>query len=612
MTIQLLPDHLVNQIAAGEVVERPASVVKELVENSLDAGARRIVVQVEKGGSRLCLVRDDGVGMAAADLEVALKRHATSKIASLDDLRTVATLGFRGEALPSIAAVSRLALSSRPEGERSAWTVKCSGGSTSGPHPSAHPKGTTVAVRDLFFNTPARRSFLRKPATETRHIDRAVLRMALGRFSAGLRYEKDSRLSLDLPPADGRAGQEERLARLLGAEFVDNALYFEENIQGICLRGWLARPNYSRRQGDMQHLFLNGRAIVDRSVAHAVRMAYQDVLFHGRHPAWLLHLDMDPAAVDVNAHPAKLEVRFRDGRRVHDAVRRTLEAVLAETRPSAVPGGAHSPGHAGSGAALSSGFAARGRFGGGSGSGSGSGASGSENLALLLGASAFAPASPPGAGGEVRDMLPQGGAGDTPPLGYALAQLSGIYILAQNRDGLIIVDAHAAHERVVYERMKAQLGDQGIGSQILLEPVRLQAGQEEMATAMRQRKAWMQLGLAVDQAGPDVLAVREVPALLAGGDMEALLRDLLSTAQSPQAEESGESADELTGRVHHILATMACHTSVRANRRLSLDEMNALLRDMERTPRADQCNHGRPTWRAFTIQELDRLFLRGR
>lgn len=599
MTIQLLPDHLVNQIAAGEVVERPASVVKELMENSLDAGARRIVVQVEKGGSQLCRVRDDGVGISLAELALALKRHATSKIASLDDLRTVATLGFRGEALPSIAAVSRLQLTSRMAGERSAWTVKSAGGHASEPLPSAHPRGTTVEVRDLFYNTPARRSFLRKPVTESRHIDRAVLRMALSRFSTGLRYDKDGRLNYDLPSADGRAEQEERLARLLGAEFLNNALYFEEDRQGMHLHGWLARPKFSRSQGDMQHLFLNGRAIFDRTVAHAVRQAYEDVLFHGRHPAWLLYLDMDPAGVDVNAHPAKLEVRFREGRTVHDIVRRTLEAVLADTRPAAPADSGQPPGIA----AMSPGMAGSGHHGGGYGSGSG-------ELSLLLGASPLPSGSPSGAG-EIREPFPDAGE-DAPPLGHALAQLSGIYILAQNRDGLIIVDAHAAHERVVYERMKAQLDEQGIGSQLLLEPVRLRVGQEEIATARQQRETWKRLGFVVDQVGPGTLAVREVPALLVGGDAQALLRDLLSGAQSRPEADSEDSAHEITGRIHRILSTMACHTSVRANRRLTLEEMNALLRDMERTPRADQCNHGRPTWRALSIGELDRIFLRGR
>ena len=602
MTIQLLPDHLVNQIAAGEVVERPASVVKELTENSLDAGARRIVVQVEQGGSRLCRVRDDGVGISAGELALALKRHATSKISSLDDLRTVATLGFRGEALPSIAAVAKLALTSRIAGERSAWTVNSSGGASSEPQPAAHPRGTTVEVRDLFYNTPARRSFLRKPVTEARHIDRAMLRLALSRYSTAVRYEKDGRLSYDLPAAAERAEQEERLARLLGAEFVEHALYFEQQHEGIHLWGWLARPKYSRSQGDMQHLFLNGRAIFDRTVAHAVRRAYEDVMFHGRHPAWLLHLEMDPAAVDVNAHPAKLEVRFREGRRIHDIVRRTLEAVLADTRPSAAPGGEMTADQV----AAAPGFGAqRNRFGAGHGT--------AADLASLLGASPL-PLGPARGFAPVREAQAQAlpAAGDMPPLGYALAQLGGVYILAENRDGLIIVDAHAAHERVVYERMKAQLGEQGLGSQLLLEPIRLRVGAEDIDTAKQQREAWKQLGFVVDQVGPDTLAVREVPALLAGGDAQAMLRDLLSGAQARQEAESEDSGEELTGRVHHILATLACHTSVRANRRLTLEEMNALLRDMEHTPRADQCNHGRPTWRAFSITELDRMFLRGR
>ena len=596
MTIQLLPDHLVNQIAAGEVVERPASVVKELLENSFDAGARGVVVQIEKGGARLCRVRDDGVGIAPGELAVALTRHATSKIASLEDLRTVATLGFRGEALPSIAAVARLAMSSRVAGERSGWTVSSSGGSTSEPRPVAHPQGTTVEVRDLFYNTPARREFLRKPGTETRHIDRALLRMALSRYSAGVRYEKDGRLSYDLPPAADRAKQEERIAKLLGTEFVEHALRFEERRDGIHLSGWLARPTYSRSQGDKRHLFLNGRAIFDHTVAHAVRQAYADVMFHGRHPAWLLYLEMDPALVDVNAHPAKLEVRFREGRRVHDIVRRTLEAVLAGTRPGGAPS---APGNAAPGDGH---FAAAYRgpaqpF-------------GSEKLAALLGASRL-PLGSGQAHAPVREPRDEPRESDMPPLGYALAQLAGIYILAENGEGLIIVDAHAAHERVVYERMKAQLADQGLGSQLLLDPVRLRVGREDMDTALQQRESWRRLGFVVDQVGPETLAVREIPALLAGGDAEAMLRDLISGAQARREAESEDAAEELTGRVHHILATMACHTSVRANRRLTLEEMNALLRDMEKTPRADQCNHGRPTWRAFRIQELDRMFLRG-
>ena len=599
MTIQLLPDHLINQIAAGEVVERPASVVKELVENSLDAGAGRVFVQVEKGGARLCRVRDDGVGIGPDELAVALTRHATSKITSLDELRTVATLGFRGEALPSIAAVSRLKLTSRPAGERSGWAVSSSGGSTSEPSPAAHPPGATVEVRDLFYNTPARRSFLRKPATETRHIDRALLRMALSRYSTGLRYEKDGRTSYDLPGVQDRQGQEERIAKLLGSEFIEHALHFEEQRQSIHLRGWLARPKYSRSQGDMQHLFLNGRAIFDRTVAHAVRRAYDDVMFHGRHPAWLLYLEMDPALVDVNAHPAKLEVRFRDGSRVHDVVRRTLEAVLAGTHPGADRAGAPAvwPG------ARSGGLPGPAeRFGGGRGA--------ADAHAALLGASRL-PLGTGHAHAPVREPAADTPEGEMPPLGYALAQLAGIYILAENSEGLIIVDAHAAHERVVYERMKAQLDDQGLGAQLLLEPVRLTVGREDMDTARQQRGAWKRLGFVVDQVGPETLAVREIPALLAGGDAEAMLRDLLSGAQARQQAESEDSAEELKERIHHILATMACHTSVRANRRLTLEEMNALLRDMESTPRADQCNHGRPTWRAFRIPDLDRLFLRG-
>ncbi len=596
MPIRPLPPQLIDQIAAGEVVERPASVVKELVENSLDAGAGRIEIEVEQGGARLIRVRDDGVGIAGDELPLAVARHATSKIGSLDDLERVATLGFRGEALPSIASVSRLTLQSRTSGEDHGWRIDFEGGAGSDPQPGPHPVGTTVTVRDLFYNTPARRKFLRTERTELGHVDRLVRRLALSRFPAGFRLVSNQRPVFDLPPATDPGSRIRRVAEVCGAAFSEQCLEVAHTASGLGLTGWLGLPAFSRSQPDLQYFFINGRMIRDRLVTHALKQAYRDVLFHGRHPAYVLFLEMDPVLVDVNAHPTKHEVRFRDGRSVHGFLTHAVEAALAETRAGSasaprMPGPA--PGETGGPA--------------------------DDTAAVPAGwRPPRQPAMPLGSGGAVAEAFGQLAAGgatplpqaaepdaDTPPLGYALAQLRGIYILAQNLTGLVIIDAHAAHERITYERMKEQFAAGGIRRQPLLVPVSLRVAAGEADLAEAHAEDFRRLGFEIQRRGPDAVVIREVPAVLADSDVESLVRDVLSDLR-----ETG-SSHRIEGRIHELLATMACHGSIRANRRLTIPEMNALLRDMEATERSGQCNHGRPTWTQLSLDDLDRLFLRG-
>lgn len=581
MAIRQLPTQLINQIAAGEVVERPAAMLKELLENSLDAGARRVEVELEQAGVRLCRVRDDGVGIPREEVPLALARHATSKIASLDDLTCVASLGFRGEALPSIASVASLRLVSRHVDADTAFAVESGYGEQGELRPAPHPGGTTVEVRDLFARTPARRRFLKTERTEFMHAQRVVERLALSRFGTAVRLIHNGRPVLDLPAASSRDEQEARLAKLCGQAFVDNALYVERDAEGMSLRGWIARPTYSRSQPDLQHVVLNGRVIRDRSLSHAIRSAYADVLYHGRHPACVLYLEMDPAEVDVNVHPSKQEVRFRDGRRVHDFVRRTLEAALADTRP---------------GAAVSEPVPAPAAF------------PGAGQRGLRLSPATVREAAP------VYAALAAAAGVDTAtedaaqlPLGHALAHLHGAFILAQNRDGLVIVDAHAAHERITYERLKQAWSASGIQSQPLLVPHSFQVSAAEADLAETHAALLGALGLEVDRVGREQLTIRAVPVLLAAGDPESLVRDVLADLQA-----GGADVARVRRKMDDVLASMACHGSVRANRRLTSAEMNALLRDMEATERSDQCNHGRPTWTLLSLAELDRLFARGR
>jgi DNA mismatch repair protein MutL len=625
LPIQLLSDALISQIAAGEVIERPASVVKELVENALDARANRIEVELERGGCGLIRVRDDGIGIQPEEIALALSRHATSKIASLDDLERVATLGFRGEALPSIASVSRLSLVSRSAGVEHAWVVDARDGALTAPAPASHPSGTSVEVRDLFFNVPARRKFLRSDATEYQHIVRMLERLALSRFSVAFALIHNGKRVWSLPAAHTAPERLARVAAICGEDFAGHVIELQHDTESLRLSGWLALPTFSRSQSDLQFVFLNGRFVRDKLLAGAVRLAYQDVLFHGRFSAYLLYLELDPTAVDVNAHPQKLEVRFRDSRRIHDFVFRTLERVLAGTRPSAESAGSAPldwltgsasfdrvarpdqarfvlpEGRASrSGEDVYRGLVARAEIGIGASEGMGVG------IGVREGVDQGASAGQPAIEQRFNGHLPDGqAAGAAAPLGYAIAQLHGVYILAQTADGMVLVDMHAAHERVMYERMKNLLAGQTAQQQLLMPQIlHVTPAQAEAAEAHAQE--FESLGFGVSRLAPDQLALRAIPVLLAGRDPAGIVRDVLSDlleqGHSRRVEES----------INHLLATMACHAAVRAQRMLSLPEMNALLREMEGTERADQCNHGRPTWVRLSLADLDRLFLRGR
>jgi DNA mismatch repair protein MutL len=603
-SIRPLPPQLINQIAAGEVIERPASVVKELLENSLDAGATRLRVDLEQGGVKLIRVTDDGCGLGPEDLPLAVSRHATSKIATLADLDAVATLGFRGEALPSIASVSRFAITSRRAGDDHGWRLTSDGNdSHAPPQPAPHEAGTSVEVRDLFYNVPARRKFLRTEKTELGHIDQLLTRFALARGDLALRLTHNGRVSLELPAADAPLAPA-RLRRLLGEEFLRHALPLDEAATGLRLHGLVASPDFARSQGDMQFFYVNGRLVRDKVVAHAVRQAYRDVLHHGRHPAFLLFLELPPRQVDVNVHPAKHEVRFRESRQVHDFIFRALHRRLADGRRSGgVPAAAADtgapaamplPAPAAAPAGPARGAPARLPLGVAD---TGGGYAAARAADFVFQQPAAAPAPSAAADTEHADL---------PPLGFAIGQLNGIYILAESPDGLIIVDMHAAHERIGYERLKRAVHGRELVRQPLLVPVTVHVSRAEADLAEEQGALLQRLGLGVDRLGETSLVVRELPALLAAADPEQLLRDVLSDLAT-----HGRSA-RVEEAVDALLAGMACHGAIRANRRLTLAEMNALLRDMERTERADQCNHGRPTWTRLDRRELDALFLRGR
>ncbi|WP_136248767.1 DNA mismatch repair endonuclease MutL [Halomonas borealis] len=662
--IHILDPRLANQIAAGEVVERPSSVVKELVENAIDAGAGRVEVELESGGARLIRVRDDGSGIGEDDLPLSLSRHATSKIASLEDLEGVASLGFRGEALASISSVSRLELTSNTfDDPTGGWRVVVEGRRME-PRvtPSPHPRGTSVTVRDLFFNTPARRKFLRTEKTEFGHVEEAFRRQALSRLDVGWVLRHNQKTIHQLRPGGDLVGHERRLQSLLGKAFLENALHLDLETGGLRLWGWVGLPTHSRAQADQQYFFVNGRVVRDRLVAHAIRQAYRDVLFHGRHPVFVLYLEVDPTVVDVNVHPTKHEVRFRDGRMVHDFLFSSLHRALGEARAGASVNGdqersaegepveASTPGGEVREAAPQNAWqqqpmALHGREEEGERK-----VSPDRVRAFMEGYRALHPEheeslltpqpAAPGAGGVAaetalaerqappqapfgaqpapaappeavaRPAMPEEDATKAPPLGYAVAQLHGVYILSQTERGLVVVDMHAAHERIVYERMKTQVhgvveGDAGLQAQPLLVPVSLAASAAEVATAEAEHEAFARLGVELDVAGPETLLVRQVPTLLVDADVEPLIRDMLG-----DLERYGRS-DRLEARINELLSTMACHGSVRANRLLTVEEMNALLRDMERTERSGQCNHGRPTWTELGMKELDRLFLRG-
>ncbi len=617
--IHILSPRLANQIAAGEVVERPANILKELVENALDAGARHIDVDVEQGGIKLLRIRDDGHGIGKDDLPLSLSRHATSKIDTLDDLEAVGTLGFRGEALASISSVTRLTLTSRSEEADEAWQVKTEGRDmVAEVSPAAHPVGTTVEVRDLFFNTPARRKFLRTEKTEFNHLEEGLKRLALSRYDVAFSLRHNNRVIHSLRPAERTIDKEKRVATLLSPDFIDSAVHIDTEGAGLQLQGWVGQPTFSRSQADMQYFFVNGRVVRDKLVAHAIKQAYRDVLYHGRHPAFVLYLWLDPRLVDVNVHPTKHEVRFRDGRLVHDFLFRTLHRALAEVRPDASV--TEHADNAGFGQGLQQQTATAvagvqaGEF------------RQQERLDWQTAATtaerpSFNPPYSVPARPAQRDVaeqmqnygqmrapqsLPESEQADMPPLGFAIAQLHGIYILSQNAHGLVVVDMHAAHERITYERLKTALDDQGVQSQPLLVPETLHVSEREADTAEEYADEFRKLGVELARTSPESLIIRQIPVLLQQASAPQLITDMLGDLM-----EHG-SSDRLEAHRNELLSTMACHGSVRANRRLTLPEMNALLRDMEVTERSGQCNHGRPTWTQMTMAELDKLFLRGR
>lgn len=597
MRVQVLPIQLINQIAAGEVVERPSSVVKELVENCFDAGASSITIDIEQGGMRRIRIRDNGCGIIKEDLPLALSRHATSKITSFEDLEKVGTMGFRGEALPSISSVSRLSLISRVRDDDCAWRVDADGTEQDfDAKPDPHPAGTTVDVRDLFYNTPARRKFLKSEKTEFDHIQTLIQRMALSRFDVEFSLLHNQKEVFRLRQAETEIGQQQRLAGILGSAFLENSVKVDIASSGLQLSGWVGLPTFSRSQQDMQFFYVNGRLVRDKLIAHAVRQAFQDVLFNGRHPVFVLYLTLDPALVDVNAHPAKLEVRFREGRLVHDFLFSALHRAIADVRPvhqvinpvtnnqatvspisGAKPVGkalypAYQPAQSSLPFQVEESLKAYGK--------------------LFSGVSTETAQSTP---------QPQ----DIPPLGYAIAHLHNIYILSETRNGIILVDAHAAHERVIYERLKQQAQAGNVPCQPLLLPIKLNVSPAEADLCEQSDGLFSEMGFDLSCLGPETIVIRSVPVMLGNIDAESLVRDILADliqhGASHRLEEQG----------NHLLATVACHGAVRAHRRLSIDEMNALLRDMEKTERSGQCNHGRPTWVELTTRDLDKFFLRG-
>jgi DNA mismatch repair protein MutL len=600
--IHVLPDLLINQIAAGEVVERPASALKELLENSLDAGSSEIEVRLIQGGTKLLQVADNGAGIARDELALALARHATSKIASLEDLEQVRSMGFRGEALASIAAVSRLTLASRRGDDKHAWQVEVEGGRPSEPAPTALAAGTTVTVQDLYFNTPARRKFLKTEATEFAHCDEMFRRAALSRPDVAFTLRHNDRVQWHLREAGGGQGFKPRVAALLGEEFATSAVMLDEQAAGLRLWGLAGSPTFSRGSRDAQYFFVNGRFVRDKLIAHALRQAYQDVLHHERHAAFVLFLEIDPLGVDVNVHPTKIEVRFRDGRAVHQfiyhALNKALSASAAGSREQAAPLAAGQP-------AAYPDRAGNPPFWQRDGRGDFRPSQNALNLGVAQPSAFYGTLFGAGATSQhaAASTEPEP---EIPPLGFALGQLHGIYILAQNQQGLLVVDMHAAHERVVYEKLKSSVDQHAVAMQPLLIPVTFHADGLDVAAVEENAASLRELGFEIAPLSPTALAVRAVPAMLKEADAAQLARDVLKDMR-----EFGASR-VLTERRNELLATMACHGAVRANRSLTIAEMNALLREMEATERADQCNHGRPTWFQVTLAELDKMFMRGK
>lgn len=612
--IQRLTSHLANQIAAGEVIERPASIVKELIENSLDAGSQQIDIDIDKGGIQRIRVRDDGHGIHKEDLILALDRHATSKIQTLNDLEGIVTLGFRGEALASISSVARVNLSSSTETTQHGWKIiyDYRQEHSSAPTPIAHARGTTVEICDLFFNTPARRKFLKSEQTEFSHIETLVKRLSLSHFSIGFSLHHNKRLIYQLHPATDDVTKEQRIATLCSRSFIENALYIDMKSIDLRLWGWISLPTFSRNQNDLQYFYVNRRMVKDKLINHAVKQAYQDVLYNNRHPAFTLFIELDPRAVDVNAHPAKYEVRFRDSRSVYDFVKQSLQKILANTRPTPPTADlslftelSAKPNEKIADPSLALKIPQQNTF------PLQVSSTDFKNFAFETD-NAFCASFPKQKTDltekktDILDTTPTKDLLCDPPLGYALAQLHGIYILAENNQGLILVDIHAAHERILYERLKQDIQNDGIKTQLLLIPICLTVSEQEKVLLDEYANLFIQFGFKFENLGPDTIVIRQIPELLAQSNIEQLVQDVLS-----DLIQYGNS-QLLSEKINELLSSIACHSAVRANRNMTLIEMNQLLRDMEKTSRSNQCNHGRPTWKQWSFSDLDRFFLRGR
>ena len=610
MNIKKLPNQLIDQIAAGEVVERPASVVKELVENALDAGATTIDVDIQTGGKKRIKVTDNGAGIREADLRMALQRHATSKIQSLEDLESLQSMGFRGEALPSIASVSRFEIISRHQDADMAYQISAHGGEIEGPMPAAHPVGTTIIVSDLFFNTPARRRFMKTDQTEYLRIDDLIKRVSLSRFDVTFRLSHNGKMIRNAQGGDSNILKHQRINQLCGKDFIENAIFIEQQRGHLKMSGWVAKPSWNRAQPDRQFFYINNRMIKDKLVGHAIRQAYQDVLFHGRFPAFVLYLDIDPELVDVNVHPTKHEVRFRDSKLVHDFIFGSIHQSLAATRVGTLPDTVAEPlpdysqmqhrlnlAGGGQGAAAYRPDSNTAQQGGAS----------LDYLNQVAAASQQLPDYPANDNSISHSGLPEVDESnqDIPPLGYAKAQIHGVFIIAENQHGMVIVDMHAAHERITYERMKERFAQDALKNQKLLVPIQVNVSSREVNAVENHQQWFEQLGFEINITGEESLVIRKIPAMLAQADVENLIKDVLSEIVALG------SSQKIEAQINEIMSTMACHGSVRANRQLSIMEMNALLRDMENTLRSDQCNHGRPTWAQLDMKQMDKLFLRG-
>lgn len=648
--IQLLSPQLANQIAAGEVIERPASVVKELIENSLDAGAQILEIDIDKGGMQRIRIRDDGHGIHKDDLALALSRHATSKIKHIDDLEHIMSLGFRGEALASISSVARVTLSSCQANEHSGWQIKVDDHCEQlEPAPVAHPQGTTIEVCDLFFNTPARRKFLRTEQTEFGHLEEVVKRIALSRFEIGFTLRHNKRVIQQLRPAITDADKQQRIASICGQTFIDNALYIDMEAASLRLYGWISLPTFSRSQADLQYFYVNGRMVRDKLVNHAVKQAYQDVLYNGRHPAFVLFLELDPSAVDVNAHPTKHEVRFRESRLIHDFIMRNLQKALAEIKPDAQTTSAKLVSAASEittsttqhhyyppkqqimplqvkeqmavyGALHENNDDAQTSIGNHKNTFAQTDAltKTSINTSVNIPQEIFASSSVKTEDANNSDFITQKNSSSalsilkensapiSPPLGFALAQLKGVYILAENEQGLVLVDIHAAHERITYERLKKMQEHEGIKTQTLLIPITLTLNEKEANTVEEHTELFKTAGFELERLGLTTMIVRQIPALLSDQHIAQIIQDVIA-----DLHEYAHS-NRINNLINELLSSVACHGSVRANRHMTIPEMNQLLRDMETTPNSGQCNHGRPTWTQLSMAELDKLFLRGR